>query len=30
MAAALAALSLGSVFFGFLLRDLFVGFGTPA
>lgn len=30
MAVALAALSLGSIFFGFLLRDLFVGFGTPA
>jgi len=29
MALALAALSLGSIFFGFLLRDLFVGLGTP-
>lgn len=30
MAFALAVLSLGSIFFGFLFRDLFVGFGTTA
>jgi len=29
MAVALAVLSLGSIFFGFFFRDLFVGFGTP-
>jgi proton-translocating NADH-quinone oxidoreductase chain L len=29
MAIALAILSLGSIFFGYFFRDLFVGFGTP-
>ena len=29
MGLALAVLSLGSIFFGFFFRDLFVGLGTP-